>query len=140
DFLGTLTDAALRPEMTGSYGGRRIAATRPSVQSDGEGWFELIDWIVSAREARDQYVAVSLGASYGAQVVGAWKALQAVNPLPSRLVAVDPVPENCASIAKHMSDNGIDPSDHCIIQAVVSPNNEPVLFPVGAPGSGRNNC
>jgi hypothetical protein len=110
------------------------------VPSIDEGWFEAVDWIVSAREATGTYVAVSLGASYGIQLVGAWKALKAFNDMPARLVAVEAVPENCGWIRRHMTDNGINPDDHTIIQAVIGPDNEPALFPIGAPGSGRNNC
>src|SRR5262249_39384342 len=105
-----------------------------------EGWFEVADWLASAQEASGRYVAVSLGAAFGRQLVGAWKALQALNPLPSLLVAVEPVPENCAWMRSHMATNGIDPDNHCIIQAVMAVDSEPVLFPVGAPGAGRNGC
>jgi FkbM family methyltransferase len=102
----------------------------------GETYFEIADWFYSALDASDRYVAVSLGAAYGSQLVGAWKALQAVNPMPADLVAVDPVPANCAWTRKHMFDNGINPDEHSIIQAALGADNEPILFPVGAPGTG----
>jgi hypothetical protein len=141
DALGVRTRASFRPTLTEQDSSERDLHTQlPSVAGDGEGWFEMVDWLVSAREATDEYVAVSLGAAYGTQLVGAWKALQLVNPLPSLLIAVEAVPENCRWIAQHMDDNGIAPESQVIIQAAVGPDNEVVLFPVGAPGSGRNNC
>lgn len=40
----------------------------------------------------------------------------------------------------HMTTNGINPDDHWIIQAAIAGDNEPILFPVGAPGAGCNSC
>jgi hypothetical protein len=138
DFLGILTEGRFIWNAAGPFAGGHLTTNRPTVESYGEGSFEVADWLASARDARGRYVAVSLGAAYGAQLVGAFKALQALNPLPALLVAVEPVPENCAWVRSHMRTNGIDPDEHWIIEAAVAPVNEPVLFPVGAPGSGLN--
>jgi hypothetical protein len=141
DAVGAITRASFRPSLANQHWPERDVSTQlPTVVADGEGWFEFVDWVVSAREAKDEYVAVSLGAAYGSQLVGAWKALQRLNPLPSLLIAVEAVPENCRWIETHMRDNGIAPEEHVIIQAAVGPDNEVVLFPVGAPGSGLNNA
>jgi FkbM family methyltransferase len=136
DFLGILTDGSFLWNKTGPFGGQYVTTTLPTLAANGEGWFEIADWFYSARDAHDQYVAVSLGAAFGVQLVGAWKALQAINPLPARLVAVEPVPENCDWTRRHMASNGIDPDAHWIIQAALGVDNEPSLFPVGAPGTG----
>jgi hypothetical protein len=138
DFLGILTEGRFIWNAASPFPGGHMTTNRPIVESYGEGWFEVADWLASARDARGRYIAVSLGAAYGAQLVGAFKALQALNPLPALLVAVEPVPENCAWVRSHMRTNGIDPDEHWIIEAAVAPDNEPVLFPVGAPGSGLN--
>jgi FkbM family methyltransferase len=140
DFLGVRTDGKFLWNQAGPFGGRHVTTSRPTVESDGEGWFEMADWLASARAARERYVAISLGAAFGRQLVGAFKALHALNPLPSLLVAVEPVPENCAWLRRHMRTNGIDPDDHWIIEAAITSDNEPVLFPVGAPGTGRNSA
>jgi FkbM family methyltransferase len=140
DFLGILIDGKFLWNEAGPFAGGHVSTNRPTVANYGEGWFEVADWLASAQEASGRYVAVSLGASFGRQLVGAWTALQALNPLPALLVAVEPVPENCAWMRSHMATNGINPDDHWIIQAVAAVDNEPVLFPVGAPGSGRNSC
>ena len=144
DFLGILTDGHFRtlfgvdPDKTG---GAYTRTEIPSMGGDnGEWWFETINWLAAAREARDRYVMVTLGASYGAQAVGAYRALQIVNPLPCKLVAVEPVPENCLWVRKHFRDNGIDPDAHWLINAAISDRNDPVLFPIGGAGSGANNC
>jgi FkbM family methyltransferase len=136
DFLGILTDGKFLWNQTGPFGGRHVSTQLPTVAVHGEGWFEIADWFYSASEASGQYVAISLGASYGPQLVGAWKVLQAINPMPARLVAVEPVPQNCEWTRQHMAANGIDPDEHWIVQAALGVDNEPMLFPVGAPGTG----
>jgi hypothetical protein len=152
DFLGMqidiefhpmlFTDPNFKPEVVG--GGfeqttiPRLADAR--TPADAEAWFEAVDWVVSAREARGLYVMITLGANYGAQAVGAYRALQTVNPLPYKLVTVEPVPGNIEWIRRHMQNNGIDPDQQWIVPLAISDSIEPVFFPVGAPGVGSNNC
>jgi hypothetical protein len=142
DFLGTLTDAQFRVAFgvdPGAVGGGQVATCLP-VMNDGEGWFETVNWVEAARAARGRYVMITLGACYAAQAVGAYRALQLLNPMPCKLVAVEPEPENIQWIRRHMRDNGIDPDDHWLVPLAISDRNEPVLFPVGSPGTGAQNC
>lgn len=142
DFTGALIDARFRamfgldPE---TVGGSHQQTAAPTIV-DGEGWFEAVDWVLAARAARDRFVMMTLGACYGAQAVGAYRILQQVNPMPCTLVAVEPEPENFEWVERHFRDNGIDPADHWLVQMAISDRNEPVLFPIGAPGSGAQNC
>ena len=121
-----------------AFGGVPVETRRP-VLADGEGWFESVNQVEAARDARGNYVMVTLGACYGAQAVGAAAALRAVNPMPFKLVALEPEPVNYEWTAKHCRDNDIDPDDHWLIKAAISDSNSPVFFPVGAPGSGAQN-
>jgi hypothetical protein len=142
DFLGTLTDARFRVMFgvdPATVGGGAVT-TRLPIIADGEGWFEAVNWIAAAREARGSYTMVTLGACYGAQAVGSYMALQQVNPMPSKLVAVEPEPDNYEWTARHMRDNGIDPAQQWLLPYAISDRNEPVYFPVGSPGSGAQNC
>ena len=121
DFLGTLIDIEFHPMLftdphfnADSVGGDYKKTIIPRLANaktpaDAEAWFEAVDWVVSAREARDRYVMITLGANYGAQAVGAYRALQTVNPMPCKLVAVEPVPGNLEWIRRHMRNNKIDP-------------------------------
>jgi hypothetical protein len=142
DFLGCLTDANFRT-MWGvdpaTQGGRSVVAQEPMI-SWGEGLFEAYDWLEAAREARDRYAMITLGACYGVQAVGAYKALQLVNPMPAKLCAVEADPENFAWLKKHFRYNGIDPDQHWLLNCALSDTNRPVLFPEGSPGSGANDC
>jgi hypothetical protein len=142
DFLGTRTDANFRTMFgvePASVGGGRVQTNVPTI-TDGEGWFEAVNWVVAAREARNRYVMVTLGACYGAQAVGSYRALQAINPMPYKLVAVEPEPKNYEWTAQHMRDNGIDPDGQWLLPFAISDRNEPVYFPVGSPGTGAQNC
>jgi hypothetical protein len=142
DFLGTRTDANFR-SMFGvepdKVGGGPVQTSVPTI-ADGEGWFEAVNWVVAAREARNRYVMVTLGACYGAQAVGSYRALQAINPMSYKLVAVEPEPKNYEWTAQHMRDNGIDPNEQWLLPFAISDRNEPVYFPVGSPGTGAQNC
>lgn len=98
DFLGVLHDvknyqALTSPEEFRSFfgfditaaGGRSVNTKLPKIGNgkNAETWFEAVDWIIAAREAdRPSFVMITLGANYGAQAVGAWHTLRAVNPRP----------------------------------------------------------
>lgn len=145
DFLGTLTDARFLSVLgvdAAKVGGGYERTALPPI-GDGrnaEGWFEAANWFTAAREARGQFVMMTLGACYGAQAVGAWRALRMVNPMPCTLVAAEPIPENYQWILQHFRDNEIDPEAHWLLPLAVSDSNAPVFFPVGSPGLGAQNC
>lgn len=142
DFLGTLTDATFRSwvGIDPLLSGDTDMQTRLPVIEDGEGWFEAANWFEAAREASGRFVMITLGACYGAQAVGSYRALQLVNPMPCRLVAVEPEPDNYEWTRMHMQDNGIDPDEQWLVKAAISDKNDPVFFPVGSPGTGAQNC
>jgi FkbM family methyltransferase len=106
----------------------------------GEDWIERVNWFAAARDARDRFVMITLGANYGAQAVGSIRALQLINPLPYKVVAIEPVPENYAWMVQHLRDNGIDPEEQWLLQTAINDSNKPVFFPVGSPGTGTQNC
>ncbi len=142
DFIGQRTDANFRviwgaePDKAGDC----QTMTRLPSLSDGEGWFETFNWVAAAREARGSYTMMTLGSCYGGQAVGSYLTLRALNPMPAMLVAVDGVPENMEMTRKQFRNNGIDPNEHWLIDAAMSANNDPVLFPIGAPGLGAQSC
>ena len=141
DWLGVLTDGDFRAYL--GLGRKDFAATlietRRPIISDGEGWFEAVNMVEAARAARERFVMVTLGACYGAQAVGCVAALRKVNPIPYKLVAVEPEPSNFQWVIQHFRDNGIIPGDQWLINAAISDSNAPVFFPVGAPGTGAQN-
>jgi FkbM family methyltransferase len=141
DFLGVRTAHEFMPLLSFPPEDEfeRDLRTRLPAIEDGEPWFEAANWVEAARAAKDRFVMITLGANYGAQAVGACAALRALNPMPYKLVAVEPVPENFAWMRRHMRENGIDPADQWLVGSAIGSDNEPVLFPVGSPGSGSQN-
>jgi hypothetical protein len=113
DFLGILTDANFRVRYgvePSKAGGTYFETKIPPLDgANGEWWFETVDWLAAAQDAREHFVMVTLGACYGAQAVGAYQTLQLTNPMPCKLVAVEPEPENFEWLKQHLRDNGIDP-------------------------------
>jgi hypothetical protein len=122
--------------------GALLNMERPTLSdgANGEFWFEAADWVLAAREARDRFVMITLGALFGYQAVGSYRVLQRLNPMPAKLVALEPIPENMEWVRKHMRDNDIEPEDHWLVESAIGPDNEPVFFPVGSAGLGAQNC
>jgi len=142
DFLGIRMRKAFREPWGHDprfVDGKYVAMPRPTLE-EMDFWFEAADWVLAAREARQRCVMITLGALHGYQAVGSFRTLQLLNPLPCKLVAVEPIPENMERVRLHMQDNGIDPDDHWLLQTVITDRNEPAFFPVGAPGLGAQNC
>ena len=141
DFLGALTDVEFRldwgvtREMTVA---RTQNTTTPTIGSgdNGELWFEAVNWIETVQAARGSYTMMMLGACYGGAAVAAYKAVQLLNPMPCKLVLVEPEPTHFKWAQRHLRQNGIDPADHWLIQTAVDGEPGPVFFPVGAPGAG----
>ena len=141
DFTGAFTDAEFRTMFgidPATMGGGPVA-TRLPVIGDGEGWFEAANWVLAAREAKGRFTMITLGACYGAQAVGSYRIVQQLNPMPCKLVAVEPVPENLEWVARHFRDNGLDPAEHWLVPHAIGGDIAPVLFPIGAPGTGAQN-
>jgi hypothetical protein len=146
DFLGNVTPKEFFEPWGANpvfVDGCHLDVPIPSLglESSGEDfWFEAVDWVLAARSARGRFVMMTLGALYGYQAVGCWRMLQLLNPMPSKLVAVEPIPGNVLRMKALMRANGIDPDQQWIVQAVVSDSNEPAFFPLGAVGAGSQNC
>ncbi|MBT4491081.1 MAG: hypothetical protein HOC72_26320 [Rhodospirillaceae bacterium] len=139
DAFGQLTEAGFRTIWLDDPDWERDREVELSMPTDvtDEGWFEVVNWVEAAREARDSYVMMTLGACYGAQAVGSYLALQKLNPMPCLLVAVEGVSDNVEWVNRQFRNNGIDPDEHWIIEAALSADSQPVMFPVGGAGLGN---
>ena len=104
----------------------------------GEGFFEFYSLINSVKDARDRYVAVSLGAHDGRPLVNAALAVRRHNPMPVKLVGVEGDQHMCEKLRGNFIANGINPLDHTLINAVVSGDNKPLLFPTTEVRTGAN--
>ena len=82
DCVGVITDARFRinfeaPDPT-AVGGKFEQTAFPQIGagSNAENWFELVNWIEAAQDARSRYVMITLGANFGYQATGAYRVLQ----------------------------------------------------------------
>jgi hypothetical protein len=151
DFLGIVTAREFLQGVAQLPGGRALyqteldeisAAAAPVLggNRNGERWFECVNWITAAQEANARFTMVSLGAFYGHQAAGSERALRLLNPMPYKLVCVEPLAEKMAWVRRHMHSNGIDPAQQWLMEAAIGDSNKPVLFPVGSPTIGGHNC
>ena len=104
----------------------------------GEAYLELYSMVSSVKDARERYVAVSLGAHDGRPLVNAALAVRRINPMNFKLVGVEGDHHMGQKLRRHFRNNRIDPDDHAIINAVVSDTNRPVIFPTTEVRTGAN--
>jgi len=103
----------------------------PAPDVNGLEYFEWADLLHAVRSARESFVFFELGAGYGRWAVRAARLLQAMNPLPLTLVAVEAEPTHFAWMREHLRDNDVDPEDHVLVCAPVAAAAGPVPFLVG---------
>jgi len=84
-----------------------------------EEYFEWIDLLESVVAARDSYAMFELGAGYGRWALRAAQAVRQYSSIPIHLTAVEPDPVHFDWIRMHFEDNGVDPSQHCLLHAAV---------------------
>jgi FkbM family methyltransferase len=93
-----------------------------------EEYIEWIDLLESVAAAKDRFVMVELGAGYGRWLVNAAVAMRRTRGLPTRLVGVEAEPSHFKWMAEHFTDNGLNPTEHRLIQAAVSPQSGRVFL------------
>ncbi len=136
NFLGTMTDreflAQHHPSNTKSDDFEGDTAMRLPKVVDGEPFFEFAAIYRAVTAARERFVMVELGGGYAARSVDAHRLLQNVNPMPSQLTIVEAEPTHFEWAKRHLIANGIDPSDHWLINAAVCADSHPRLFMLGS--------
>ena len=135
DFLGCRTQCSFVAGTAGYAG--EIHTTYPSIDEE---YFEWIDLLESVVEARNNYTFIELGAGFGRWAVRAACAARHWRQPRVRLIAVEAEPRHFQWMVQHLSDNGINPDDHMLIQAVVSEKPGNAMFYIGGPESGSNSA
>ncbi len=98
-----------------------------------EEYFEWIDVIQAVKQAKNQFTMIELGAGHGRWSVYAALALRRLNPMPFKLIAVEPEPTHYEWLHQHFSDNLINPKDHILLKNAVAAEPKLVRFHVGNP-------
>lgn len=92
----------------------------------------LSEWVASLRsvlEARDRYVAIELGAGWAPWLVSTALAARRQGIDDIHLVGVEGSAAHHAFMLQHFRDNGIDPTQHELLHAVVGPEDGSAYFP-----------
>ncbi len=100
-----------------------------------EEYFEWISVLESVVQARQDFTAIELGAGIAPHLVNAAAAIKSYygRDFPFKLIGVEGEPTSYTWMQKHFRDNGLNPDDHKLIEAVVSNRDGYVLFEVGFP-------
>jgi FkbM family methyltransferase len=136
DFLGVMTRNAFVEGLMATLG---VNFPDPGyVETDypqpAEEYFEWVDLLESVSGARNQFTMVELGAGFGRWLVkGAFAVRRCHGDLPIRLVGVEAEPTRVQWLKQHFEDNGIDPTQHELIEAAVDEQERTVRFYVGKP-------
>src|SRR5262249_7114287 len=103
----------------------------PAPEVIGLEYYEWVDLVHAVVDARERFVMVELGAGYGRWAVRAARLIEALNPMPCTLVAVEAEPTHFGWLQEHFRDNGLDPADHHLVCAPVARSRDAVSFLVG---------
>lgn len=130
NWVGTITKPGYRGEP---FSGSRARTARLPLPRIGEEYFEWIDLLEAVADARDSFTMVELGAGWGRWLVDAWNALRLINKaeLCVKLVGVEAEPQHFAWMKEHFKNNGLDLSQHSLIEAAIMASDGRVAFTVG---------
>lgn len=118
DFLGSRTrTTSLWKE------GRALDGHVYGLPVPGDYHAETIEWLgllKAVRSARDQYVAMELGAGFGPWTIAGAVAARSHGIKDIRLCAVEADPDHVRYLHQHFLDNGFNPDDHSLLQGAVA--------------------
>ena len=108
---------------------RRVAAGYPEPSDE---YFEWIAMLAAITTASGRFTMFELGAGWGRWSLYAARLCEQ-RSLPFRLTAVEPEPTHFEWLRMVFRDNGLDPADHDLRHAAISPDKRPVRI------AGRDN-
>ena len=103
-----------------------------------EEYFEWIDILESVARAGESYTMMELGAGYGRWAVRAAAAVKQRGIQHCHLIAVEAEPVHFRWLQQHFRENGLDPAEHNLLQAVVSDRAGTAFFCIGMPKGGED--
>jgi FkbM family methyltransferase len=127
DFLGIKTRTCF---LDTSEGLEINLLYPPPVNEEYFEWCDLLEAVIAADKS---FTMIELGAGYGRWLVRAATALRQLKNIPYRLIGVEAEPQHFQWLLQHLTDNGIDPNSHLMINKAVNFNDGEVWFSVGEP-------
>lgn len=128
NFMGSKVRKSFeeRIDRLGIYGSGRsaILSADPALPSGtSEDYIEWVDLLEAIANADENFVMIEAGAGYGRWLVNAANAIRRFQKSKIKkytLIGIEPDPVRFSYMKQHFIDNGIDPSEHALIQAGVS--------------------
>lgn len=131
DFAGGLTHISLLAwalERNGQLEGPPVLG---NLFGNLPEWLAVLWSVKGAVEAgRPRFVAAEIGAGWGPWLAVAGRAARRKGVGEVRLIGVEPAPELCTSMTRHLGDNGFEPSAVTVIEAAVVPGAEAAQHPI----------
>jgi FkbM family methyltransferase len=126
------------------YGVRtRVSSLWPEMQAfDGKVWgpavpgnwhWEATEWLAVMRsvlQAKDRYRIMELGAGWGPAVVAGAVLARRRGLADVKATALEADPHHYATLRQHFEDNGLDPSDHLLLNGAVGKRNGTARWPI----------
>lgn len=117
DFLGVKTDPKFYHEIKPTPAGE-VEGALPKF---GPQFYEWIATLGAARNAREKFVMVELGAGYGPWLVRGAAAVRRHQDIPIQLIGVEPHALHHQWMQEHFANNGLDPAQHTLLHGLVTP-------------------
>ncbi|MCU0666038.1 MAG: hypothetical protein MUF05_02975 [Candidatus Omnitrophica bacterium] len=141
NFLGVFTDVShicpIGPELQKRHNVETderiwLETQYPDFQEEYFEWISLLESVVQAKQ---DFTAIELGAGIAPHLINAAAAIKKYHgdSFVFKLIGVEGEPTSYKWMRKHFIDNGINPDDHTLIEAVVSRKDGYAIFEVGFP-------
>lgn len=127
DFLGTRTRTRFAKVIAHASG------TVEGYPIPGNFHATTLEWagtLQAALEARDELVAVELGAGWAPWLVALARVAKSRRIERIRLVGVEANAEHCRFMREHFEDNGLNPAEHTLLHGIVGVSDGIAHFPV----------
>lgn len=117
DFLGVKTDPKFWKDIKPTPAGT-VQGEMPKL---GPQFYEWLATLGAARNAREKFYMVELGAGYGAWLVRAAAAVKITHNIPMTLIGVEGHKLHYDWMLEHFRNNGLDPAEHRLLHGIVTP-------------------
>jgi FkbM family methyltransferase len=127
DFLGARTRISLLYDSAKHLDGHVLGLPIPN-----DFHAEAVEWIgvlKTAIAAKHLYVAMEWGAGWGPWLIAGAKAARHLGITNIRLYGVEADPSHFDAMRQHFTDNGFEPADHTLQQAIVGTENGSAQWP-----------
>lgn len=131
DFMGGVTHTSILAWAAERNGQVEAPPVLGNLFGSLAEWLAVLGSVKRAVDAgRTRFAAAEIGAGWAPWLAVAGRAARRKGVGELRLIGVEPAPELCASMTRHLSDNGFDASVATVVQAAVLPGAQAAQHPV----------